>query len=142
MRVHIDLPEYWLFRTHLTVRVGDINYGGHLGNDRVLAFAHEARVRWLAELGLSEKDVGGVGLIMADALLTYHREAFMGDELQIALGAADVRRSSFDLIFWFSRLDDGEEIARVKTGMVCFDYDTRKVARLPADFVRCLAQDV
>lgn len=141
MRVHIDLPEYWLFRTHLTVRVGDINYGGHLGNDRVLAFAHEARVRWLAELSLSEKDVGGVGLIMADALLTYHREAFMGDELQIALGAADVRRSSFDLIFWFSRLDDGEEIARVKTGMVCFDYDTRKVARLPADFVRCLAQE-
>jgi acyl-CoA thioester hydrolase len=141
MRVHIDLPEYWLFRTHLTVRVGDINYGGHLGNDRVLAFAHEARVRWLAELGLSEKDVGGVGLIMADAVLTYHREAFMGDELQIALGAADVRRSSFDLIFWFSRLDDGEEIARVKTGMVCFDYDARKAARLPADFARCLAQE-
>ncbi|NCD26073.1 MAG: thioesterase [Deltaproteobacteria bacterium] len=141
MRVQIDLPEYWLFRTTLAVRVGDINYGGHLGNDRVLALAQEARVRWLAELGLSEVDVGGVGLIMADAAVTYHREAFMGDELQIALGAADVRRSSFDLVFWFSRLDDGEEIARVKTGMVCFDYGARKVARLPADFARCLTRD-
>lgn len=141
MRVQIALPEYWLFRTHLTVRVGDINYGGHLGNDRLLAFAHEARVRWLAELGLSEMDVGGVGLIMADAALTYHREAFMGDELQIALGATDVRHSSFDLIFWFSRLDDGEEIARAKTGMVCFDYAARKVVRVPAEFSRCLTRE-
>lgn len=141
MRVQIDLPEYWLFRTTLAVRVGDINYGGHLGNDRVLALAQEARVRWLAELGLSEVDVGGVGLIMADAVVTYHREAFMGDELQIALGAADVRRSSFDLVFWFSRLDDGEEIARVKTGMVCFDYTARKVTRLPSDFARCLTRE-
>ena len=137
-RVEIELPQAWLFHTKLTVRVGDINYGGHLGNDRVLGLVHEARVRWLAGHGLSEGDVGGVGLIMADAALIFRGEAFLGDELEVALGAAQVRRSSFDLVYLLTRPADGAQIAQVKTGMVCFDYIARKVARLPQGLVRCL----
>ena len=75
-RVQIESPQTWLFHTKLTVRVGDINYGGHLGNDRVLGLAHEARVRWLASHNFSEADVSGAGLIMADAALVFRREAF------------------------------------------------------------------
>lgn len=137
-RVQIELPQSWLFRTRLAVRVTDVNYGGHLGNDRVLGLAHEARVRWLASCGLSEKDVGGVGLIMADAALVFRGEAFLCDELEVELGAMEVRRSSFDLVCRLTRPADTAEIALVKTGMVCFDYSARKVARLPQVLARCL----
>lgn len=137
-RVQIELPQSWLFRTRLAVRVTDVNYGGHLGNDRVLGLAHEARVRWLASCGLSEKDVGGVGLIMADAALVFRGEAFLCDELEVELGAMEVRRSSFDLVCRLTRPVDTAEIALVKTGMVCFDYSARKVARLPQVLARCL----
>ncbi len=137
-RVQIDLPQAWFFSTRLAVRVTDVNYGGHLGNDRVLGLAHEARVRWLASCGLSEKDVGGVGLIMADAALVFRGEAFLGDELDVELGAVETRRSSFDLVYRLTRPADGAEIALVKTGMVCFDYVARKVARLPHGLARCL----
>jgi len=137
-RVQIGLPQSWFFRTRIEVRVTDVNYGGHLGNDRVLGLAHEARVRWLASCGLSEKDVGGVGLIMADAALVFRGEAFLGDELEVELGAAEVRRSSFDLVYLLTRPADGAEIALVKTGMVCFDYTARKVVRLPQGLVHCL----
>lgn len=137
-RVQIELPQQWLYRTRLVVRVSDVNYGGHLGNDRVLGLAHEARVRWLASCDLSEKDVGGVGLIMADAALVFRGEAFLGDELEVELGAAEVRRSGFDLIYRLIRPADGAEIAHVKTGMVCFDYNARKVARLPHSLAKCL----
>lgn len=137
-RVQIESPRQWLYRTRLAVRVSDVNYGGHLGNDRVLGLAHEARVRWLASCGLSEKDVGRVGLIMADAALVFRGEAFLGDELEVALGALDVRRSSFDLVCLITRPADGAQIAQVKTGMVCFDYATRKVARLPQGLARSL----
>ncbi|SFL73622.1 Acyl-CoA thioesterase FadM [Desulfomicrobium norvegicum] len=140
-RVQIELPESWLFRTRLSVRVTDVNYGGHLGNDRVLGLAHEARVRWLASCGLSEKDVGGVGLIMADAALVFRGEAFLGDELDVAVGAIEVRRSSFDLVYLLTRPADAVEIALVKTGMVCFDYSLRKVSRLPQGLLRCLGSD-
>ncbi|MDO9583529.1 MAG: thioesterase family protein [Desulfomicrobium sp.] len=137
-RVQIELPQSWLFRTRLGVRVTDVNYGGHLGNDRVLGLAHEARVHWLASCGLSEKDVGGVGLIMADAALVFRGEAFLGDELEVELGTIDVRRSGFDLVYRLTRPADAAEIALVKTGMVCFDYAARKVARLPQGLLRCL----
>lgn len=137
-RVQIEAPQAWLFHTTLTVRVGDINYGGHLGNDRVLGLVHEARVRWLASHDLSEADVGGAGLIMADAALVFRQEAFLGDVLDVALGAVEVRRSSFDLVSLLTRPADGAEIALVKTGMVCFDYTARKVVRLPQGFARCL----
>jgi acyl-CoA thioester hydrolase len=137
-RVQIELPQSWLYRTRLSVRVTDVNYGGHLGNDRVLGLVHEARVRWLASCNLSEKDVGGVGLIMADAALLFRGEAFLGDELDVELGAVEVRRSGFDLVCRLSRPVDGAEIALVKTGMVCFDYTARKVARLPQAFALCL----
>jgi len=137
-RVQIERPGSWLFRTKLTVRVGDVNYGGHLGNDRVLGLVHEARVRWLASHGLSEKDVGGPGLIMGDAALSFLGEAFLGDELEVALGAMEVRRSGFELVYELTRPADDAAIALVRTGMVCFDYAARRPARIPASFAAIL----
>jgi acyl-CoA thioesterase FadM len=137
-RMQIDLPESWLHRCRLAVRVGDVNYGGHLGNDRVLGLVHEARVRWLAACGLSEGDVGGVGLIMAEAALVFRAEAFLGDELDVDLGAVNARRSGFDLVCRLTRASDGQEIALVRTGMVCFDYALRRPSRIPEAFARML----
>lgn len=136
--VAIPVPDAWLFEAELAVRVGDVNYGGHLGNDRVLGLAHEARVGWLRSLGLSEKDVGGAGLIMTSAALVFKAEAFLGDILAISLGSANVRRASFDLVYRMVRPDDGREIALIATGMVCFEYGARKVVRLPEGFARIL----
>ena len=48
-RIKLALPDRWTFSTELPVRISDINYGGHLGNDAVLALAQEARVRFLLE---------------------------------------------------------------------------------------------
>ena len=70
--------------------------------------------------------------------LVFRGEAFLGDELDVELGAVEVRRSGFDLVYRLSRPADGAEIALVKTGMVCFDYLARKVARLPQGLARCL----
>ena len=137
-RVQIEVPGTWLHRVRLAVRVTDVNYGGHLGNDRLLGLVHEARVRWLAACGLSEKDVGGPGLIMADAALVFRGEAFLGDELEVELGATEVRRSGFTLVYRLRRLADGADIALASTGMVCFDYAARRAARVPEALARLL----
>ena len=50
-RLQLDpLPRY-TFQVEMAVRVTDLNYGGHLGNDRLLSLVHEARVAFLAEHG-------------------------------------------------------------------------------------------
>ena len=65
-RVKLTLPDVCHFQTEVTVRIGDINYGGHLGNDAVLSLAHEARLQYFKSLGYSEIDIEGVGIVLAD----------------------------------------------------------------------------
>lgn len=113
----------------IPVRIGDINYGGHVGNDAILSMLHEARMQWLAAAGMTELETGGHGLIMADAMIAYRGEAFYGDVLEVALFADEVTGRSFDLLYRLSTLRDGDEvlIAEAKTGMICFDYTARKI---------------
>ena len=133
-RIELNLPDVFGFSTELTVRVGDINYGGHLGNDALLSLMHEARVRFLAQYGFSEKDAGGAGLIMTDAVILYKAQAFSGDKLLIELAVTDISRSGCDFVYRITNKENGIEIARSKTGIVFFDYSRNKVVRVPEKF--------
>lgn len=133
-RVEIDLPERFDFVCEIPIRIGDINYGGHLGNDAVLGMVHEARLQFLAAHRMTETDVGGCGIIMADAALVYKSEAFYGQTVRVQVGAAAVGRSGCDLFYLLTDPQDDREIARVKTGIVFFDYKRRKPTRMPEGF--------
>jgi acyl-CoA thioester hydrolase len=130
-RVEIIFPENIHFTTELTVRITDLNYGGHLSNDRVLALAHEARVQYLNSLGFTEFDLSGVGLIMADAAIQFRSEAFAGEMINIDLAVPEVSRVGFSLFYRMTSND--REVALLRTNLVCFDYKLRKVVSLPQD---------
>jgi acyl-CoA thioester hydrolase len=100
----------------------------------VLALAQEARVRFLRSHGWSEKDVGGVGIIMTDAVVVYRSEAFYGDVLVIDVAVRDLERIGCDFLFRMTSRGSGVEVARVKTGVVFFDYAARKTRPVPEDF--------
>lgn len=129
----IPLPTY-PFCTDIVVRTTDLNYGGHLGNDRLLTLVHEARVAWLAHHGWSELDCAGSSLIMGDAALVYQGESFAGDRLQFEVAAGDKTRSGFRLFMRVTRLRDGgcDAIALVENGLICYDYHRRRIVPLPA----------
>jgi acyl-CoA thioester hydrolase len=133
-RVEIDLPTAFLFETEIPIRISDVNYGGHLGNDAVLAIAQEARVRFLGAHGWGELDVDGVGILMVDAAVIYAAEGRHGMTLRVRIAAADVRSRGLDLVYEMADVATGREIARVKTGLVSFDYRARKVVALPPRF--------
>lgn len=134
-RIKLEMPERFRFSTELTVRIGDINYGGHLGNDAVLTLAHEARIRFLAAFGYSEMDVEGYGIIMSDAAVVYRSEAFRPDRLRIEAEPADFGRFGFDLFYRITRIETAAEIALVKTGIAFFDYAARKIVPMPTGFI-------
>ena len=125
------LPAY-PFACEIVVRTTDLNYGGHLGNDRLLALAHEARVAFLQSHGWSELDCGGPSLIMGDAAIVFQAEAFAGDLLRCEAGAAEAGRTGFRLFIRMTRPADGAVVALVETGLVCFDYRARRPVALPA----------
>lgn len=130
-RVKITLPKAFLFETKIRVRIDDINYGGHLGNERILSFSQEARVQFLKSSGFTELDFGGVGLIMTEAMVSYKAESFQNDVLTVRLGVDEVSKMGFDFVYEFVN-QEGALIALAKTGMMAFNYDTRKIASLPS----------
>src|SRR5512136_755933 len=137
-RVEIELPERFPFSTDIAVRISDINYGNHLGNDAVLSLAQEARVRWLASHGFSELDVAGVGIVVADAAVVYRAEGRYGMVLRAEVAPVEVRSRGFDLVYRLTDTASGKEIARARTGIIFFDYAARKVAHTPEPFRRAL----
>ena len=129
-RVKIKFPEKKsLFSCIIPVRITDINYGNHLGNDAVLSIIHEARMQMLNSFGFTELNAGGNSLIMGDVMIAFRGEAFYGDVLTVKVFAEEIAERSFDLLYHLSTQRAGVEIeiAHAKTGMVCFDYNSRKV---------------
>ncbi len=135
-RVKLKIPtEKPLFITTIPVRISDINYGGHVGNDSILTILHEARLHLLNNFGFTELNAGGNSLIMADVMIAYKGESFYGDVLKISMYADEVSPKSFDILYLVTTFKDGTEIeiANAKTGMVCFDYATRRIAAMTTD---------
>ena len=133
-RIKLELPETFQFTTEIPVRITDINYGRHLGNDSVLSLLHEARVRMLKGYGFTEFDIDGWGLIMVDSVIVYKSEAFYGDVLHIAVSVQDFTPVGCDFVYKVTRKGTDIEIARAKTGVVFIDYKTKKIVEVPERF--------
>jgi acyl-CoA thioester hydrolase len=134
-RIKIRLPEEVIFSTTLNIRITDINYGGHLGNDSVLSLIHEARVRFLNSHGFSEQNVDGVGIIMTDSVIVYSSESFYGDEIKFDIAIDDITNTGCDIYYHMTNNKSGKEVAKVKTGIVFFNYENKKVTRTPELFL-------
>lgn len=132
-RITIDLPETFLYTTEIPVRVSDLNYGNHLGHDSVLTIMQEARIQFYRQLGFKNElsFEGPVGQVIADAAVVYKSESFLGDVLICNIAVADFSRYGFDLLYLITNKITGKEVARGKTGIVCFDYEKRKIAMVP-----------
>ncbi len=134
-RAKLTLPTEFPFATEFRVHVSDVNYAGHLSNDRVLALIHEARVRYLNQFGFTELNVDGVGTIQTDAVIIYKSEAFHGDVLKIAVATGDFHKFGCDFYYKITNSHSNKEIARAKTGMVFFDYNARNMVLTPNKFL-------
>lgn len=134
-RIKIELPAQFNFTTEIPVRITDINYGGHVGNDTVLSMIHEARMQYLKHHGFTELNLGGVGVIMSDVGIQFKSELFYGEVVIASVTAGMFSKVAFDLYYKFEKKsgDNTVLVAAAKTGMVCFDYEKRKTVAVPDD---------
>jgi len=137
-RIKVELPEQFPFTTSIPVRITDLNYGKHVGNDTILSMIHEARVQYLKQFGYEELNLGGLGLIMSDVAIEFKSELFYGDVVTASVATGDFSKISFDLYY---KLEKGTQlVATAKTGMVCYDYSKKKVAAIPAEVIEKLTK--
>ena len=132
-RIKVIIPDNNIAAVHIKVRIGDINYGNHVGNDSFVALIHEARLQWLQQHNFTELDIAGTGLIMSDLAFEFKNESFYGDEISITLSAGEISGVSFDLFYQLTTERNNETIllAKAKSGMVCYDYQKKKVVAIP-----------
>ena len=129
-RIKIDFPEKLLFTTHIPVRITDVNYGGHVGNDAILSIIHEGRAQFLKQFDFTELDCGGISLIMSDVAIEFKHELFYGETVSMSIATGYVSRVAFDIFYKLEKKsgEKNEVVALAKTGMVCFNYKLKKVA--------------
>ena len=139
-RIKIDITGHPVASLVIKVRITDINYGNHVGNDAFVSLIHEARVQWLAQHHFTELNAAGTGLIMGDLAVEFKGESFYGDELTIDITAEQTSKLTFDLFYRLTakRNSSGILIAHAKTGMVCYDYEKKKPALIPAGLLELL----
>lgn len=132
-RIKLSAPPNILFEATVPVRITDINYGNHVGNNSFVSIVHEARVLWLKKNGYTELDIEGIGLIMADLAIEFKNEGLYGDNIKIQISVGEVSKISFELYYslFTERNEKRIVLAVAKTGMVCYDYTAKKVAGLP-----------
>jgi len=138
MRIKLSEPKSYCFSTTLKIRVTDLNYANHLSNDRLLTYAHQARVELFAAWGQSELNFGGMGIIMTDAAVVFKAEGHLNDKLIIWVGIEDISHLGFDLYYKVVNEQTGQEVALIKTGIICFDYSSKKVVAIPRVIVDIL----
>lgn len=132
-RIKIELPEKCIASFKIPVRITDINYGNHVGNDSVVGIIHEARMQFLSQYGFTEMNVSGTSLIMSELVVEFKNEAFYKDIFDVKLFIGEISRVSFEIFYSLSTLRENNAIviANAKTGMVCFNYDAKKVQPVP-----------
>jgi len=132
----LDLPKEFNFHVSIPVRITDINYGGHVGNDTVLTLLHEARMKFLYHYDFSEMNFGGVGLIMRDVTIEFKKELFYGDSVRVYVTVTNFSRVGFDVFYKMVKNEDEIQVAIAKTGMVCYDYNMKKIASVPVTILQ------
>jgi len=132
-RLKIELPQKRLASVSIPVRITDINYGNHVGNNSIVEIIHEARVQFLKQHGFTELDVAGTALIMSELLVEFKNESFYNDVLEVKIFSGEITRVSFELFYEISVKKNEQKIiiAHAKTGMVCYNYELKKVSAVP-----------
>jgi acyl-CoA thioester hydrolase len=133
-RIKIDLPDKFSFSTNIPIRITDINFGGHVGNDTILSIIHEARAKFFAHCGYTELDFGGAGTIMSDVAIEYKDQIYYGDEVFASVSVGEITKVAFDIFYKLEKISsNGKQstVAFAKTWMVCYDYDKKKVVAIP-----------
>jgi len=133
-RVKIQEPFNYIFEANIHTRITDLNYGGHVGNDKIFGFMHDARVQFFQHLGFKDEiSFDGLGIIQTDAAITYKAEIFANEHITISVGVAEENKYGCDLVYRFNKADN--KLAAIgKTGIVFFNYAIKKIAEMPDIF--------
>ena len=124
------------FFIDLNVRVGDLNYGNHVGHQHFFLYFHEVRLAYLNQLGFSESDIQGLSLVVAEAHCRYRHELLLGDQIRVFCRISEIKAKVF--IFEYQITRHETVCATGTTTCLCLDPRRKRAVSLPADFLEAV----
>ena len=128
--------ETFKFSMPLTVRVSEINYRNHVSYHNYLLYFQEARIGYFNQLGCTEKDIYGVGMVVSEVTCQYKRQLFLGDVIRVSCGMTKVEPKMFQLGYQIEKA--GAVCALGSTTNLCYDYALERVVPLPDAFIEAI----
>lgn len=134
-RLELNIPEKILFETEFQIKLEDINFAKHMGNERILVHANTVRTAFYKHLDLLEGDWdNGHGTIVANHCIKYISEGFLDDRIVCKVGISELTSCSFDMVMYFVKAN-GKPLAIIRTGVVYFDYNERRIREIPKNYL-------
>lgn len=120
----------------IEVRYGDMDPQGHVNNARHLTYFEQARIAYMIELGLFTKDQSfmEIGVILADAHITYHEPVYFGQKVKVGVHAAKLGNKSMTWEQNIVDADTGKVLAKGEVIMVTYDYKEEKTINIPHEW--------
>jgi acyl-CoA thioester hydrolase len=136
--IRLKKQDNYEYQYKRIIQVGDINYGGHLGNDALVKILHEARISMLHSMGFTELDLGDgeTGIIMAEIVVNFKAESFMMDNISVFCHVDDISNVSFRM--YYKVTDEDKLIALAETEIVTFNYNKKQISDVPSAFLSAL----
>lgn len=139
-RVKVSMPEEFLYSMQYSVRFSDLDYARHLNSVAMVHILHEARLQFLASLGLTEANIFGLGMVVTDMAIDYRSESFAKDVLVIDVGVARFNKYGCDICFQITNSALEKVVCNAKQAIVFFDFDRHKIAAVPPAFMSLVGE--
>jgi acyl-CoA thioester hydrolase len=118
--------------THVEqVRFRDLDPMGHVNNAVFLTYLEQARIAFLAELGVAI-GLDDMNLIVARVEIDFRAPVRVGQEVEIAVRAGRCGTKSFDVDYELTV--DGTTVAEAKSVQIAYDYGRREALPLPDEW--------
>jgi len=119
-----------------TVRYRDLDAWGHVNNAVYLTYCEDARMAYLAHLGLM-RTVAEAQMILARAEIDFRSPTRAGEELEIGVRPGRVGTKSFVLDYEVRTAD--RLLAESRSVLVAYDYERAEAVDIPDEWRSVLA---
>jgi len=114
------------FKELISVRVDDINFGGHLDHAKLISLMHQARVQVFKKLGVNELDCSGNFMVMRNLEIKYSSQSYLNDLLEMDL-EIDINRVCVVINYEIFNLTQNKKTARAMAQMAVLHPKTHQV---------------
>jgi acyl-CoA thioester hydrolase len=121
------------FTTDIQMRFRDIDGMGHVNNAVYLSYVELARTQFYMHQA-NKRTLDEIDFILAHVEIDFESQATWGDQIQVAVWPSKIGNSSFTLSYEVKEKRSGRILARAKSVLVSYDYETRKSKPIPDEF--------